>query len=149
MLSLSAELSQTSVDIRLIDSGATEADGGGVSFAGELVRFAEALVSRDPGSLNEARASLLHVAGPEVLVEAAAVAANFQRMVRIADATGIPVDADRLARLQPAIDQLNLRRFQSATRTPEPSLWERVLHPVRRALVQRAIRRRDRRVNSR
>ena len=42
-----------------------------------------------------ARQALFDEAGNDVVVDAAAVAGNFQRMVRIADATGIPVD-DRM-----------------------------------------------------
>jgi len=47
-----------------------------------------------------------------------AVAANFQRMVRIADSTGIPVDGlvDALSGSIP--DELELRRFHSAGNTP-------------------------------
>ena len=52
------------------------------------------------------------------MVDAAAVAANFQRMVRIADSIGIPVDEQRMPVAQPAIDQLELRRFSTSEHTP-------------------------------
>ena len=55
----------------------------------------------------------------EVLVDAAAVAGNFQRMVRIADSIGIPVDEQRMQAAQPSIDQLNLRRFSTSENTPD------------------------------
>ncbi len=35
------------------------------------------------------RAAVIEALGPEAMVDAAGVAANFERMVRIADATGI------------------------------------------------------------
>ena len=53
--------------------------------------FATALASRDEAALASARDRLNEVAGPEVLVDAAGIAGNFQRMVRIADSIGIPV----------------------------------------------------------
>ena len=56
------------------------------------MRFAEAVARRDAQALAQSRRALLQAAGPAVLVDAAGVAANFQRMVRIADAIGIPVD---------------------------------------------------------
>ena len=40
-------------------------------------------------------------------------------MVRIADSIGIPVDAQRMPVAQPAIDQLDLRRFKTSEYTPE------------------------------
>ena len=45
------------------------------------------------------------------LVDAAGVASNFERMVRIADATGIPLDARMAALSQDVRDTLHLERF--------------------------------------
>ena len=121
MLSLSAEASQTDIDLQIVNgtAGPATAEGsGGVEFARELMKFAEAVATRDEATLTGARAELLRVGGNDVLVDAAGVAGNFQRMVRIADCTGIPVD-DRMGALSGGIqDELDLRRFGSAQNTP-------------------------------
>ena len=83
MLSLSADKSETDVDLTMVN-GKSDANGG-VEHADVLMSFAEALASCDVDSLAEARAALLSEAGAEILVDVAAVAGNFQRMVRIAD----------------------------------------------------------------
>ena len=49
--------------------------------------------------------------GVAAMVDAAAVASNFERMVRIADGTGIPL-GDRMESLaRPVIDELQLERL--------------------------------------
>lgn len=65
---------------------------------GVLVAFADAIVSRDPRAIATARQAVIATLGEPQAVDAAAVASNFIRMVRIADATGIPLD-QRLADL--------------------------------------------------
>ena len=45
------------------------------------------------------------------MVDAAGVASNFERMVRIADATGIPLDARMEALSHEVRDTLHLERF--------------------------------------
>ena len=76
------------VDLRAItDRGATS----GIENGDVLVRFAEAIVGGDGESLRRAREDVTSAMGSEAMVDAAGVASNFQRMVRIADATGIPL----------------------------------------------------------
>jgi len=116
MLRASAEISNTEVDLRLLNGEAS--DDSKVAHANELMSFATAVASRDEKALADCRSKLLAAAGAKVLVDAAAVAANFQRMVRIADSIGIPVDSESLKRAQPAVDQLGLRRFRTAENTP-------------------------------
>ena len=60
----------------------------------ELVAFAEAIVT-GAQTLAQSRAAVVEALGPEAMVDAAGVASNFERMVRIADATGIEL-GDRL-----------------------------------------------------
>ncbi len=60
----------------------------------ELVAFAEAIVTGDQ-TLAQSRTTVVETLGPEAMVDAAGVASNFERMVRIADATGIEL-GDRL-----------------------------------------------------
>ena len=61
-----------------------------------------------------ARQALLDAAGPGVLVDAAGVAANFQRMVRIADSIGIPYDNTASDLSQQIREDLDLGSFASA-----------------------------------
>ncbi len=52
------------------------------------------------------------------MVDAAAVAANFQRMVRIADSMGIPLDEEDIEPCAGVRQELDLGRFASAENTP-------------------------------
>ena len=52
--------------------------------------------------------------GAAVLVDAAGVAANFQRMVRIADSMGIPIDDMTTELGQQVRQELDLARFETA-----------------------------------
>ncbi len=54
----------------------------------ELVAFAEAIVT-GAETLGQSRAAVVEALGPDGMVDAAGVASNFERMVRIADSTGI------------------------------------------------------------
>ncbi len=79
------------VDVRaVVDDAAAQASG--VRHGDALIAFADAVVRGDETARARARADVLDRLGPEELVDAAAVAANFQRMVRIADSIGIPLD---------------------------------------------------------
>jgi len=60
---------------------------------------------------------LLAAAEERVLVDAAGVAGNFQRMVRIADAIGIPTDDVTTESILGLRDDLDLYRFASAENT--------------------------------
>lgn len=113
MLSLSMKVKDQAVDLQLINGELCEA-GGGVKFGNELMKFAEAVASRDASALMLSRDRLWEVAGADVVVDAAAVAANFQRMVRIADSTGIPLDESNVAFTADIRERLDLGRFQSA-----------------------------------
>lgn len=94
--------------------GKAESAAKGIAFGAELMQFAEALVLGDDAALRAARAALLERAGAEALVDAAGVAANFQRMVRIADATGIPVDSLDSDLSREIRETLNLDSFETA-----------------------------------
>lgn len=141
MLSWSADISEQDVDLAVING---EGDGG-VQFGAELANFAGALASRDEDALAAARDQLASAAGPEVLVDAAAVAANFQRMVRIADATGIPSDDLMQAISGDIAERLDLRRFHSAGNTPDQSLCQRLKNVPLRLLAGFVLRAGDRR----
>ncbi|MBT3428054.1 MAG: hypothetical protein HOL98_15245 [Gammaproteobacteria bacterium] len=118
MLRASASVTETSIDIQGINGDITAA-AKGIEFGPELMRFAESLARRNEQALADARGELLHIAGPAVLVDAAGVAANFQRMVRIADATGIPVDNLANDVSQKIRKELDLDSFSSAKNSLE------------------------------
>lgn len=94
LLSLSSQLNGDEVNLHAITQG-QEVDSG-VPASNELVSFAENVLRGQGEELNQARNELIAILGPQAMVDAAAVVANFSRMVRIADGTGIPLD-DRMA----------------------------------------------------
>lgn len=134
MLSLSADKTESDIDLQMINGVTDAADNSHLTWAGELMAFAGALASRDETALNDARETLRAAAGAEVLVDAACVAANFQRMVRIADSTRIPVDAERQPMMNIAAEELQLRRFASAENTPELGPIKKLLGPLQRKI---------------
>ncbi len=102
------------------DLSAVTADGittaGEVGHSDVLIAFADAIVAADEHALQHTRHGVLEVMGPEAMVDAAGVASNFERMICIADATGIPLDDrmvdDRMAKAsQDVREELELERF--------------------------------------
>ena len=88
------------------------AASSGVEHGTLLIAFAEAMVGDDDATLTHARHAVIEVMSPAALVDAAGVASNFERMVRIADATGIPIDARMAALSQEVRDALHLERWR-------------------------------------
>lgn len=90
MLRESVNTHDQEVDLNvLLKGGQNDNQSADIEFQHELIRFAEAVVGNDAKELAGARDELVRVAGTAVMVDAAGVASNFQRMVRIADSTGI------------------------------------------------------------
>ena len=121
MLRASIEISGKTADVSAI-TGAENAETDGVPSAAALVCFAEAAVGGTDAELSLSRARVVRELGAEALVDAAAVVGNFQRMVRIADATGIPLDAPVAAMTAELRDELSLNTYSSARNTP-PTSW--------------------------
>jgi DNA-binding phage protein len=117
MLRVSSQTTGTEIDLQGIE-GDADAAARGIEHGPELMHLAEALARRDEAALLRARNALLQRAGPAVLVDAAGVAANFQRMVRIADAIGIPVDNLDTEVSREVRAALRLEHFASARNTP-------------------------------
>ena len=65
----------------------------GIPHSGVLLRFSNAFMQGNDSELAEARQQLAAEMGSAAMVDAAGVASNFQRMVRIADGTGIPLES--------------------------------------------------------
>ncbi len=93
MLSWSSTTEGHPADLAAIARGEGDA---GLAHGRELVAFAEAVAGFDDAALAQARARLVAVAGEAFMVDAAAVAANFEMMTRVADGTGsrFPDDPD-------------------------------------------------------
>ncbi len=116
MLRVSAKTTATDIDIQGIGGDSRGADQG-IEFGAQLMQFAESVATRDAQALRSTREALLRAAGPQVLVDAAGVAANFQRMVRIADSIGIPYDDTGSSLGRQVREELNLTEFASAQNT--------------------------------
>ena len=113
MLRVSAMTTVTEVDLQGVNGDAASA-AMGIEYGAELMSFAESLAQRDEPGLARSRTALRQAAGDKVLVDAAGVAANFQRMVRIADSIGIPFDNMQSDFANSIQTELNLARFASA-----------------------------------
>jgi hypothetical protein len=95
MLSWSGQKSEVEVDLAAVAAGHGDV---GIPLAGELLRFATAAADMrgDVAEMEDARRTLVTIAGQAVMIDAAAVAANFQMMTRLADGTGARYPASRL-----------------------------------------------------
>ena len=115
------------VDLGAVTGDARLAAASGVAQGGLLVAFADATAGDDDAALARAREALLAALGPAALVDAAAVTSNFERMVRIADATGIPLDAPIAAMTVDVRRDLGIDAYAAAAQTPVPSRMARTL----------------------
>jgi len=70
--------------------------GGGIPHGQLLVEFAEAVLADSDEQLLRARSALRGSVGDAALVDAAAVVGFFNAIDRVADATGIPLDPERV-----------------------------------------------------
>jgi hypothetical protein len=117
LLRASGEVSGHAFDLHALTEGAAVTRSG-VAHEETLLALAEAMVSDEREALVIARTRVLDELGPEALVDAAAVASNFERMVRIADAIGIPLDSFLDEMTVDIRAELNLARFESTANTP-------------------------------
>ena len=135
---MSGELEGEEYDLHGVTAGEAAAPVG-VPHERELIALAEAVVRGDEAELAEARRAALAALGPESFVAAAAVASNFERMVRIADATGIPLDTPLAVMTAEMRAELGIDGFGSAANTPRVSaarrLLGRALAPLARYLM--------------
>lgn len=141
LLRASGEMEEGGVQVGAVTGGTREADASGVPHAALLVGFAEALVTRDEAELTRLRGALIEALGPVGMRETASIASNFQRMVRIADGTGIPQDAPVRAMAADLVDELDLRQFASSARTPKTGRIGRLLGGVLRRAAPMLARR--------
>ena len=78
------------------------------------------------------------------MIDAAGIIANFQRMVRIADGTGIPLDEPVAMMTQDLRSDLGINKYGSAGNAPSLAfpkrLFGRILRPILPALMKRMAR---------
>lgn len=139
LLRASGELSGNAVDVHAVTSD-DAAVGSGIAHAPELLAFAEAIVAREPEALAAARTNAREAVGAAGLVDAAAVASNFERMVRIADSTGIPLDTPVAVMSADLREELDLNTFGGAENTPAPGPLGRALAIAARPVSKLALR---------
>ena len=116
MLRASVEAEGGSVDLKAIVDRDIESL---VPHGALLANFAEAVVGREE-RLPQVRDAIVDALGPGGLIDAAGSVANFQRMVRIADGIGIPLDERSV---EPSADlraELGVERYRSAANTFGP-----------------------------
>ena len=82
--------------------------GVGLAHGDALLRFASACGGDDGAELAAARAALAAETDEAFMVDAAAVAANFEMMTRLADGTGAAMPAERLERSAEAIETMGV-----------------------------------------
>jgi len=138
MLRASIEFSGSEASVDGIAQGARAGDAG-IEHGGRLLAFVDAVMGDDPTACKTAREALQGVGGPELVVDAAAVLGNFERMVRIADGTGIPLDGMAEVISSDLQSQLGLDRFASRRTAPKTGIARR-LSPFFRPLVHSLLR---------
>jgi len=112
MLRASIEYSGASAELSGISEGSKAGDAG-IAHGERLTAFVDAAMKGDPAELATARDALREAAGSAGLVDAAGVLGNFERMVRIADGTGIPLDGAAAALSDDFREDLGLEAFES------------------------------------
>lgn len=99
----------------------------GIPHSEALLRFSNAFMGNDTELLAETRETLAKEISPEALVDAAGIASNFQRMVRIADPIGIPCDDIMMVLQEDLCEKLGLNEYVSAANSKAPSWFKRLV----------------------
>ena len=111
MLRGSSQAEGSVVDLQTVIEGSSV--DSHVTGSEALIRFTDAALTGS-NDLSDARRALSAELGETQLVDAAGVVGNFQRMVRIADSTGIPVDGTMAEFSADIREQLGLNDLPSA-----------------------------------
>ena len=101
--------------------------GSGVHHGDVIVRLVDAVAGTDEDELVAARDAFVETLGPAALVDAAAIVATFNQMDRIADATGIPLDAPLELATQRLREEIGADRYASAANTPPTGAIKRAV----------------------
>ncbi len=130
------------VDLAAITKGAS-GEVAGVAYGAELIAYADAVVARSP-DVAETRNAVQKSLGDAGVVDAAAIIANFQRMVRIADGIGIPIDGPLDLLSADIRHELGINEFSSAEGRGKNGALRRLAAPVMRRVAARLMRSRFR-----
>ena len=95
LLRASGEFSGETLTLNAINGEAPDACG--VPHAALLIRYAEAFVQRELAALRGLRGEIEQGLGAGAVVDCAGVVSVFDAVVRIADATGIPLESYKTA----------------------------------------------------
>jgi hypothetical protein len=109
MLRESAKAINTQVDLKAITDD--DAGDGNIPHGGILTAFAEAVLGDDEGRLDDARRRVREAVGDAGFVDASAVIANYSALDRVADATGIPLEAAKEANTVELRTELGIDNF--------------------------------------
>ncbi len=143
MLRASSQVAGKSVDLESVVAGS--AVKSGVPADKVLLAYAEAALTDDADAISAARQRVADEVGETAMVDAAGVVANFQRMVRIADGTGIPLDGSMTMLTAGIREDLGINAYGSSVNTPEVSwpkkLLGRMVQPFLPRLLKRITRR--------
>jgi len=139
MLRVSSKLQGQEADLHAVTEG-VEADSG-VPAEKALIAFVEGTLNGSE-ELAVYREQLLNELGNDALVDAAGVIGNFQRMVRIADGTGIPLDDMVAAMTADLREELGLNELASAHRTKPVSILKKWLVTLLTPLFLKRIQKR-------
>src|SRR5215831_18227198 len=105
MLSWSSAQTAQHLDLAAVAAGRL---GVGLEHGDALLRFASACAGTDSLELGVARSALVAETDEAFMVDAAAVAANFEMMTRLADGTGAAMPSERLERSAAAIETMGI-----------------------------------------
>jgi hypothetical protein len=130
------------VDLEVITKGAND-EVTGVAYGAELIAFADAVVARSP-DVAETRDAVQKSVGDAGVVDAAAIIANFQRMVRIADGTGISIDGPLDVLSSDIRHKIGINEFSSAEGRGKNGPMRRLVAPLMRGVFTRLMRSRSR-----
>ena len=114
MLRASGQTTGEDIDLQGIVEG--DAVETGIPGSKALLTFAEAALGDDLQEIAAARNAVIEALSEAAMVDAAAVIAHFQRMVRIADGTGIQLDPQMAALTTDIREQLGIDSYASAAR---------------------------------
>ncbi len=108
---LRASIEETGTDYQL--DGVIGNGDGGIPHGELLTWFAEAVVKGDDAGLTAARGRLMDSLGWEALVDASGIVATFNAIDRVADATGTPIEDERIELTSAIRSQLGIDQFPS------------------------------------
>jgi hypothetical protein len=107
LLRASSKAQGGNYDLSLLTGGSGD---GNIPHGALLVRFAEAVLGADP-ALPRIQAEIREKLGDAALVDAAAIAATFNAIDRVADATGIPIEDTKAAATADFRSDLGINAF--------------------------------------